>query len=84
LSSNVQILSSNSIGKFTTNIGDGVLTAFDVSHNFNTRDVITQIYNNTNFLNVSAFGIRNLSTDTVSLSFDFIPLNDELRVVVMG
>lgn len=84
LSSSVQNLSSNAIAKFATNIGDGSLTAFDVLHNLNTRDIITQIYSNTNFLNISASAIQNLNTNTVSLSFDFIPLNNELRVVVMG
>lgn len=84
LSATVQTVQSNIINKFTTNIGDGSLSAFDVIHNLNTRDIITQIYNNTNFLNVSASAIQNLDTNTVSLSFDFIPLNDELRVVVIG
>lgn len=84
LSATVQTVQSNIIGKFATNIGDSSLSAFEVIHNLNTRDIITQIYNNTNFLNVSASAIQNLDTNTVSLSFDFIPLNDELRVVVIG
>jgi hypothetical protein len=68
---------------FATNIGNNSLTAFNVSHNLGTRDIITQVYDNATYENIIT-SIRNTDTNTVSLSFDFAPTTNALRVVVTG
>lgn len=69
--------------KFATNIGNGSLTAFEVTHSLETRDVMTQVYDNTTY-EVVLPSISNLTTNTVGLSFDTPPGTNAFRVVVIG
>jgi hypothetical protein len=69
--------------KFATNIGNGSLTAFVVTHNLGTRDVITSVYDNSTYENIIT-SIANLTTNTVGLSFDTAPSTNAYRVVVIG
>jgi hypothetical protein len=69
--------------KFATNIGNGSLTAFTVTHNLGTRDVITSVYDNTTYENIIT-SIANTTTNTVSLSFSTAPGLNAYRVVVIG
>jgi hypothetical protein len=84
VSADVINLQNNQINKYTMDIGDNSLSAFDVPHNLGTRDIITQVYSNTTYTVTSALNIQNTDTNTVSLSFDFIPTVNELRVVVLA
>lgn len=69
--------------RFATSIGNGSLTAFEVTHSLGTRDVITQVYDNTTY-EVVLPSISNLTTNTVGLSFDTAPSSNAFRVVVIG
>lgn len=72
------------VSKFTIDIGDGSNNVFNVLHNLGTRDVITSVYSASNYLVLSGFRIFNTDTNTVTLSFDGVPTQDSIKVVVMG
>ena len=80
---NVQSNSASYPKRFATSIGNGSLTAFEVTHSLGTRDVITQVYDNTTY-EVVLPSISNLTTNTVGLSFDTAPGLSAFRVVVIG
>lgn len=69
--------------RFATNIGNNSLTAFTVTHNLGTRDVITSVYDNATYENIIT-SIANVTTNTVSLSFSAAPNNNAYRVVIIG
>lgn len=79
----VTAATSQSISKFSILIGDGTNSSYTVQHSFNTRDVIVQIYDNTNFETIDAHVLRN-SLDSVLVSFAGpVPAN-RYKVVVIG
>jgi len=65
-------------------IGDGSQTQFDVSHNFNTRDVIVQVYENSGSYAQVNCDISFPTVNTARLNFAAAPATNSLRVVVMG
>ncbi|PTU25922.1 hypothetical protein DA469_21220 [Bacillus subtilis] len=69
--------------KFATTIGDGTTTSFTVNHNFNTRDVIVQVFDNETFANVSTDVVR-VDENNITVSFSQAPTLDQYRVVVMS
>lgn len=75
--------SSSFMRRYATNIGNGSLTAFTVTHNLGTRDVITSVYDNTTYENIIT-SVANTTTNTVSLSFSTAPGSNAYRVVVIG
>jgi hypothetical protein len=64
-----------------TSIGDGVNSSFIYYHNFGSRDVITQIYDNISY-NVVYPLVSNTTIDSITISFEFIPPVDQYRVLV--
>jgi hypothetical protein len=75
--------SSTWMRRAVSSIGNNSNTIFTYAHNLNTRDIITQVHSNTDFSIVYPT-IANITTNTISLSFDFVPVAGEFRVVVMG
>jgi len=69
----------NSTKAFT--IGDGSATSFALTHNFNTKDVIVQIYDLTNNETVFADVTRN-TVNQVTISFASAPASTDMRVLV--
>lgn len=79
----VNSLSSSWPRKYATNIGNGSLKIFTVTHNLGTRDVITSVYDNSTYENIIT-SVANTTTNTVSLSFSTAPGSNAYRVVVIG
>ena len=69
----------NSTKAFT--IGDGSATSFALTHGFNTKDVIVQIYDLTNNETVFADVTRN-TVNQVTISFASAPASTDMRVLV--
>jgi hypothetical protein len=69
--------------KATANIGNAVNTSFAISHNFNTRDVVVNVYDNTTYDTVEV-DITRTDADTVTVSFASAPGTNAYRVVVIG
>lgn len=70
--------------KFAMSIGDGVATSFIVNHNFDTRDVVVEVYDAATWTTVFAQVVR---TDENNVTVDFNvppPAADAYRVVVVG
>ena len=66
---------------FSTNIGDGTATALTVTHNLGTRDVIVQIYDNTNYDTVYADVVRT-STSACTITFATAPASGAYKALV--
>lgn len=69
--------------KYSANVGNGSLLNIAVVHNFGTRDVQVQIYDNASYDTVEADVVRT-DTNTVTISFSTAPANNAYRVVVIG
>jgi hypothetical protein len=69
--------------KFSVDVGDNLTTSFDVDHNFDTKDVIVQVYDNATNDTVEVDVIRTTS-NRVTISFGIAPDEDAYRVVVIG
>ena len=69
--------------KASASVGNGVNTSFALAHNFGTRDVVVNIYDNSTWETVEADVVRT-DTDTVTVSFASPPSSNAYRVVVIG
>jgi hypothetical protein len=67
--------------KAVTSIGDNTNTQFEYYHNFNSQDLITQVYDNNN-LNVVYPLVTYTSLSSVKISFANIPTTNQYRVIV--
>lgn len=65
-------------------IGDGSATQIDVTHNFATRDVIVQVYQNSGSYEQVNCDVSLPNTNTARLNFAAAPASNSLRVVVMA
>lgn len=66
---------------FATSIGDGTNTSYTVTHNFGTRDVIVQLYDNSTYDTVRAEVVRT-TTDTVTVTANSAIATNDVRVLV--
>lgn len=78
-----QLVTDSFPRKAAANVGNGANTSFALTHNFNTRDVVVNIYDNSTWDTVEADVVRT-DTDTVTVSFASAPSNNAYRVVVIG
>lgn len=69
--------------KASASVGNGSATSFAVSHNFGTRDVVVNIYDNSTYESAEADVVRT-DINTVTVSFGTAPSNNAYRVVVVG
>lgn len=69
--------------KASASVGNGVNTSFALSHNFNTRDVVVNVYDNATYESVEVDVVRT-DVDTVTVSFASAPSSNAYRVVVIG
>jgi hypothetical protein len=65
----------------SANIGDGTATAFTVTHNLGTRDLIVQLYDNTTFETVYA-DVARTSTSQITVTFAVAPATNAYRVII--
>lgn len=69
--------------KVTKAVGNGADTSFTVVHAFNTREVMIQVYDSSNYDTVIADTVRT-DADTVTVSFSTAPSSGAYTVVVIG
>jgi hypothetical protein len=69
--------------KYSADIGNGSATSITVTHNFGSKDVITQVRQNSDDAVVDC-DIDNNTTNTVVLDFAVAPTSNQYRVVVIG
>jgi hypothetical protein len=63
------------------NVGDGTNTAYTITHNLNSRDVIVQVYDNATYENVFVDTARP-TVNTVTLTFATAPALNSYRVII--
>ena len=64
-------------------VGNEVATSFVITHNFNTKAVIVQVYDTAGFDTVIA-DVERTTVDTVTVSFSVAPTNNQYTVVITG
>lgn len=64
-------------------VGDGAALSYTVIHNFNTRDVVVQVYDASNYETVIA-DVTRTDVNTVTVSFSTAPSSGAFKVVVTG
>jgi hypothetical protein len=72
------------IRKYTSTIGDGSSTQIDLTHNFNTRDVIVQVYKTSGNYDQIYCDVKAITTNIVRLNFSSAPASNSLRVIIMA
>ena len=66
---------------FSASIGDGSTTAYPVTHNLGSKDVIVQLYDVSSFDTVYADVVRT-STEVVTVTFAVAPISNDIRVLI--
>lgn len=69
--------------KYSEDVGDGLLTSFDIDHNLGSKDVVVQVYDKATDDTVETDVIRSTS-NRVTVSFTVAPTEDAYRVVIIG
>jgi hypothetical protein len=69
--------------KVTKAVGNGTDTSFTLVHAFNTREVMIQVYDTSNYDTVIADTVRT-DANTVTVSFSVAPASSAYTVVVIG
>lgn len=70
--------------KHAADIGDGSATQYDVTHNFNTRDVQVQVRANADPWAYPIVQIGALSVNAVRITFNTAPTSNQYRVIILG
>ena len=64
-------------------IGDGSAVSYVVTHNFNTKAVVVQVYDTAGFDTVIA-DVERTTVDTVTVTFSVAPTSNQYTVVITG
>lgn len=75
---------SGRIRKSTLIIGDGSATQYTLTHNYNNRDVIVEVYRNSGNYDTVLCDVERISADAVRLTFAAAPASNAFKVVVLG
>lgn len=70
--------------KFSADFGDGTATQYDITHNFNTRDVVVQVYRTSGAFDTIGCDVSRTSVNAVRLNFAAAPTTNQFRCVVLG
>lgn len=68
----------------TASIGDGSATQIDVTHNFNTRNVMVEVYRNSGNYDTVQCDVGRTSVNAVRLNFAVAPTSNQFTVVVLA
>lgn len=72
---------SGRVRKNVTNIGDGAATQYDVTHNFNTKDTVVEVYRNASPWDSILCDVERPDANTTRLRFAVAPTSNQFRVV---
>jgi hypothetical protein len=75
---------SGRMRKGNATIGDGSATSFTITHNFNTRNVLVQIFRNSGNYDEVEVEVRRNNVNSVDLLFAEAPTLNQFNVVVMA
>lgn len=75
---------SGRIRKHTQDIGDGSNTSYNVTHNFNTRDIKVTVYRNSGDYDEVITTVRHTTVNAVTVIFAAAPAPNAFRVVVVA
>lgn len=70
--------------KFTQTVGDNSATAFNLDHNFATRDVLVEVYRNSGNFDTVMVDVTRPSTNRVTLTFAAAPTSNSFNAVILG
>jgi hypothetical protein len=70
--------------RHVANVGNNSATEFTITHNFGTRDVVVEVYDNSTPYDRVFPEVEHETTNAVKLRFSVAPTTDEFRVVVIG
>ncbi len=70
--------------KAIANIGDGTATQYDITHNFNTRDLTVEVYRNATPWDSVICDISRPTVNAVRLNFAAAPTSNQFSVVIVG
>lgn len=70
--------------KYSTLVGDGSSTTITVTHNFNTRDVVVELYQAGGSYEKVYPDFRHSTVDTVDIIFANAPAENAYKVVIIG
>ena len=79
-----EFASSYGVRKYAESIGDNSATTFTVTHNFGTKDVTVQIFENGSSHAQIEADVEHSSTSAITIKFASAPDTDEYRVVIVG
>ncbi|MER5705993.1 hypothetical protein [Streptomyces sp. NPDC002122] len=79
---NLNQLNASSPQGFAQDVGDGVATAYVVTHNFNTDDVVTVVFDKATKQDVMVEVLRS-SLNAVTVTFGTPPALNAYRVLVL-
>jgi hypothetical protein len=68
--------------RMAQSFGDGTATQYDITHNFNTRDVQVQVYRNSGAFDNIGCDVGRPDVNTVRLNFLTAPTTNQFRCVV--
>jgi hypothetical protein len=70
--------------KFSQDVGDGSATSYTCTHNFGSRNVTVQVYDNSSPYDQVEADVEHSTTNTVTIKFAVAPTEDKYRVVITG
>lgn len=71
------------VKKFTATIGDSSATQFDVTHNFNSDDVVVEVYDASTKATVLC-DVKRQTANAVRLNFTSAPATNGMKVVILA
>lgn len=70
------------VKKFNQTIGDGAATSYTVTHNLNTRDIITEVMETSGLFRTVLIEIQRTSVNSVTVLFDVAPAAGAYRILI--
>jgi hypothetical protein len=70
--------------KLTGTVGDGAATSYAINHNFNTRDVIVEVYRNSGNFDTILVEVQRTSVNQITLVFASAPTAAQFAYVIIA